>query len=141
MTSEDDIKQIREIVEALQRSMRRHDRGEPVVDIPPVVAIPEPRLRGIVEEIVERTLGATEARILDKVKDVVHAEVEDVMSRIGLRIDDDHMDETSDAVRGLLRFHKRADRIVGHIVMTFLASLFFGLLALLGYNVKSGAGH
>lgn len=137
MTNDLDERTVRVIQEAVERGFKRYGAGQPPIDAPPVLAMPEPELRKIVEDIIDRKLEGIEKRV----SGAMQAGLEDLMSRIGLRVDKDHIEETADAIRGLLRLHRRADKIVGHILLTFFGSLFVGLLGLLGLNLKGGSGH
>lgn len=132
-------KEIRNLLEALRREAPRFYGNRPALDRPPVMDIPEEKLRIAIREaeaIVDRKLVDLEKRI----EEFVHKEIMNTCRLLGLRIDEEHIDETRDQIISLLKIHKRADKIIGHIIMTFVVSMFFGVLGLLGWKLNSGGG-
>jgi hypothetical protein len=124
---------IRFIVETVRDALR-NDGPTPQ---PGLVRLPEDdRLRSIVGDILERKLSQFEKRV----EAVVRAEIETSLRRIGLRIDDAHIDQTAEEFRSMIRTHRNVNRLVTGLGITLVTGMFFGLLKLLGLNLGAIGG-
>ena len=104
---------------------------------PGLVRLPEDdRLRSIVGDILERKLSQFEKRV----EAIVRAEIETSLRRIGLRIDDAHIDQTAEEFRSMIRTHRNVNRLVTGLGITLVTGMFFGLLKLLGLNLGAIGG-
>ncbi|MCX8256110.1 protein of unknown function [Beijerinckiaceae bacterium RH AL1] len=124
---------IRFIVETVRDALR-NDRPTPQ---PGLVRLPEDdRLRSIVGDILERKLSQFEKRV----EAIVRTEIETSLRRIGLRIDDAHIDQTAEEFRSMIRTHRNVNRLVTGLGITLVTGMFFGLLKLLGLNLGAIVG-
>jgi hypothetical protein len=124
---------IRFIVETVRDALR-NDGPTPQ---PGLVRLPEDdRLRSIVGDILERKLSQFEKRV----EAIVRAEIETSLRRIGLRIDDAHIDQTAEEFRSMIRTHRNVNRLVTGLGITLVTGMFFGLLKLLGLNLGAIGG-
>ncbi len=104
---------------------------------PGLVRIPEDeRLRTIVGDIVERKLAAFEKRV----EAIVRTEIEDWLRRIGIRMDDAHIDQTAEDFRSMMKTHRNVNRLATGLGITLVTGMFFGLLKLLGLNIGGFGG-
>lgn len=124
---------IRFIVETVRDALR-NDGPTPQ---PGLVRLPEDDwLRSIVGDILERKLSQFEKRV----EAIVRAEIETSLRRIGLRIDDAHIDQTAEEFRSMIRTHRNVNRLVTGLGITLVTGMFFGLLKLLGLNLGAIGG-
>jgi hypothetical protein len=124
---------IRFIVETVREALR-NDGPTPQ---PGLVRLPEDdRLRSIVGDILERKLSQFEKRV----EAIVRSEIETSLRRIGLRIDDAHIDQTAEEFRSMIRTHRNVNRLVTGLGITLVTGMFFGLLKLLGLNLGAIGG-
>ncbi len=124
---------IRFIVETVREALR-NDGPTPQ---PGLVRLPEDeRLRAIVGDILERKLSQFEKRV----EAIVHAEIELSLRRIGVRIDDAHIDQTAEDFRSMMKTHRNVNRLVTGLGVTLVTGMFFGLLKLLGLNLGGIGG-
>ena len=124
---------IRFIVDTVREALR-NDGPTPQ---PGLVRHPEDeRLRAIVGDILERKLALFEKRV----EAIVHAEIELSLRRIGVRIDDTHIDQTAEDFRSMMKTHRNVNRLVAGLGVTLVTGMFFGLLKLLGLNLGGIGG-
>lgn len=129
----------------LQRILDALDRSNQPATNPLVAAMngaDAEVLRRFVSTEVEKTL----APVLRKLESFLpDSEIERRLvakfERIGLRVDDDHYEETGEAIRGFMKWHKRADKVLGGIAISILGAVVLALLKMVGINVPSvGSG-
>ena len=124
---------IKFIVETVREALR-NDGPTPQ---PGLVRLPEDeRLRTIVGDILERKLAQFEKRV----EAIVHAEIELSLRRIGIRIDDTHIDQTAEDFRSMMKTHRNVNRLATGLGITLVTAMFFGLLKLLGLNIGGLGG-
>ena len=124
---------IRTIKEAVAEAMRN---GGPT-PLPGTFRLPEDeRLRALVADVVERKLAAFERTI----EIIIDTRIKETCRQLGLRIDEDHIVETRDAIGGLFKMQKSLNRIAAVFGLTLASGMFFGLLKLLGLNIESFGG-
>ena len=104
---------------------------------PGLIRLPEDEhLRLVVGDILERKLDAFEKRV----EAIVRGEIETSLRRIGIRIDDAHIDQTAEDFRSMMKTHRSMNRLVTGLGLTLVTGMFFGLLKLLGLNLGSLGG-
>ena len=104
---------------------------------PGLVRIPEDeRLRAVVGDIIERKLAAFEKRV----EAIVRTEIETWLRRVGIRIDDAHIDQTAEDFRSMMKTHRNMNRLATGLGITLVTGMFFGLLKLLGLNFGGMGG-
>ena len=62
------------------------------------------------------------------------------LRRIGIRIDDAHIDQTAEDFRSMMKTHRNVNRLVTGLGVTLVTGMFFGLLKLLGLNLAGLGG-
>lgn len=121
------------IVETVREALR-NDGPTPQ---PGLIRLPEDdHLRAVVGDILERKLAAFEKRV----EAIVRGEIETSLRRIGIRIDDAHIDQTAEEFRSMMKTHRNVNRLVTGLGVTLVTGMFFGLLKLLGLNLGSLGG-
>lgn len=130
MSDPPDDRNLEILVEAVTRALKREGQGRAIVDSPPIVAVPEMRLRAIAREeagttfdrkggdmearfraiireesewLFERKVQDLEDRLKALLEGVCKKEIKDICTLLGLRIDDDHIGETREKIEGVFR--------------------------------------
>lgn len=126
------------LVEAVARAMRREADGGDVLDRPPIVAVTEERLRVIVQEEAERGRAKAEEVCRRIVREEAERVFEKTMARVGLRIDDDHVDETRRMIDDLFRMHRSAGEFGKKVLAALASALGLVIAGLLGWDAMKG---
>ena len=124
---------IKFIVEMVREALR-NDGPTPQ---PGLLRLPEDeRLRIIVGDIIDRKLAGFEKRV----EAIVRTEIEAWLRRVGIRIDDAHIDQTAEDLRSMMKTHRNVNRLATGLGITLVTGMFFGLLKLLGLNIGGMGG-
>lgn len=69
----------------------------------------------------------------------INREINDRLNAIGLRTDPEHVEETGEAIRAALKWHRRLDKVIGGMIATALAAIITALLHAAGIILPSSS--
>lgn len=77
----------------------------------------------------------------DGIRAMIREELQTTFRGVGLPIDEDHIEETSEAVRSAIKWHKRIDKVVAGMAISVLGAIGYALLNLVGIRLPNTGGH
>ena len=116
----------------LEHALREGSGRMPSVDVP----------TGLDIRLLDAMLREKIALFLtsDQINERIEKTVAERLRSIGLPIDEDHIDETAEAVRSTIKWRKRIDKVAAGIAIAVLTAIGYALLGLVGIKLPSQGG-